>query len=87
MVKPFDVTFFPGTLLVVATLVIADAALTRDWLPVIGAGRGALLAVAVVGMAACAEDLRRLAVSPSDSPSTPAIAVCRPEPAAAVHRH
>ena len=54
MVKLFDATFFLGTVLMAATLLIAYAALTRDSLPVIGVGRGALLAVAVVGMAACA---------------------------------
>jgi hypothetical protein len=54
MVKPFDTTFFLGTLLVVGALAIAAAALTRDSLPFVGVGRGALLAVAIVGMAGCA---------------------------------
>jgi hypothetical protein len=54
MVKPFDSTFFLGTFLVIGALVIAAAALTRDSLPFVGVGRGALLAVAVVGMAGCA---------------------------------
>lgn len=53
-VKLFDATFLLGTFLVVVALVIAFAALTRDSLPIIGVGRGALLAVAVVGMAGCA---------------------------------
>ena len=54
MVKLFDARVFLGTLLVVGALVIAYAALTRDSLPIVGIGRGALLAVAVVGMAGCA---------------------------------
>jgi hypothetical protein len=54
MVKLFDATFFLGTFLVVVALVIAYAALTRDSLPIVGVGRGALLTVAVVGMAGCA---------------------------------
>src|SRR5512140_529403 len=54
MVKLFDATFFLGTFLVVVALVIAYAALTRDSLPIVGVGRGALLAVAIVGMAGCA---------------------------------
>jgi hypothetical protein len=54
MVKLFDTTFFLGTIMVIVALVIAYAALTRDSLPVIGVGRGALLAVAIVGMAGCA---------------------------------
>jgi len=54
MVKLFDTTFLLGTFLVIVALAIAFAALTRDSLPIIGVGRGALLAVAIVGMAGCA---------------------------------
>jgi hypothetical protein len=54
MVKLFDTTFFLGTFLVIVAVAIAYAALTRDSLPIVGVGRGALLAVAVVGMAGCA---------------------------------
>jgi leucine-zipper of insertion element IS481 len=54
MIKLFDGTFLAGTLLVVLALAIAVlAAVGRD-LPWIGTGRGALIAVAVVGMAGCA---------------------------------
>ena len=54
MVRLFDGTFLMGTLVVLATIALAVAALTADSLPIIGTGRGALLAVAIVGMAACA---------------------------------
>ena len=54
MVKLFDTTFLLGTFLVIVALAIAFAAMTRDSLPIIGVGRGALLAVAIVGMAGCA---------------------------------
>jgi hypothetical protein len=54
MVKLFDSTFILGSVLVVAALVVAAAAITRDDVPVIGTGLGALLAVAALGMAGCA---------------------------------
>jgi hypothetical protein len=54
MVRLFDATFMVGSLLVMAALVVAVLALTRDDLPLIGTGRGALIAVAVIGMAGCA---------------------------------
>jgi hypothetical protein len=54
MVRLFDTTFIVGALLVIAALVIAIAALTRESLPIIGVGRGALVAVAIAGMAGCA---------------------------------
>jgi hypothetical protein len=54
MVKFLDSTFLLGTVLVVAALAIAFAAVTRDDLPIIGTGVGALLAVGLVGMAGCA---------------------------------
>jgi hypothetical protein len=40
--------------LVIAALVVAALALTRDELPLVGTGVGALLAVAAIGMAGCA---------------------------------
>ena len=52
--KLFDSTFLLGTFLVIGALAIAVSALTRDSLPIVGVGRGALLAVAIVGMAGCA---------------------------------
>jgi hypothetical protein len=54
MVKLFDSTFFVGSALVIAALAVAFLALTRDELPIIGTGVGALLAVAIIGMAGCA---------------------------------
>lgn len=54
MIKLTDGTFWLGSFLVLVALGLAVAALMRDDLPVIGAGTGALLAVAVVGMAGCA---------------------------------
>lgn len=54
MVRLFDATFVFGSLLVLAALVVAVAALTADDLPIIGTGVGALLAVAAIGMAGCA---------------------------------
>jgi hypothetical protein len=54
MVKLFDTTFFVGSFLVLAALAVAFLALTRSELPLIGTGVGALIAVAVIGMAGCA---------------------------------
>ena len=54
MVRLFDGTFVTGTALVILAVGLAVAALLRDELPVVGSGVGALLAVAVLGMAACA---------------------------------
>jgi hypothetical protein len=54
MVRLFDSTFILGSVLVIGALAIAVAALLKVDLPVIGAGTGALLAVAVIGMAGCA---------------------------------
>jgi hypothetical protein len=54
MVKLFDTTFVLGSSLVLAALAVAFLAITRDDLPLIGTGAGALLAVAVIGMAGCA---------------------------------
>lgn len=54
MVKLFDTTFFVGSLLVLAALAVAFLALTRNEMPLVGTGVGALVAVAVIGMAGCA---------------------------------
>jgi hypothetical protein len=54
MVKLFDATFFAGSFLVLAALAVAFLALTQDDLPLVGTGVGALLAVALIGMAGCA---------------------------------
>jgi hypothetical protein len=54
MVKLFDSNFLLGSVLVLAALGVAALALTRDDLPIIGTGVGALLVVAVIGMAGCA---------------------------------
>ncbi len=54
MVKLFDTTFMLGTVLVLVALGVAVAAVTRDDVPLVGTGVGALIAVAVVGMAGCA---------------------------------
>jgi hypothetical protein len=54
MVRLFDSTFILGSVLVVVALAIALAAVMKVDLPVIGTGTGALLAVAVIGMAGCA---------------------------------
>jgi len=54
MVKLFDTNFFIGSILVVAALYVAFLAMTRSELPIVGTGVGALLVVAVLGMAGCA---------------------------------
>jgi hypothetical protein len=54
MSKPFDASFFIGTLVVVVAVIVAVAAVTTKSLPLIGSGRGALIAVAVIGMTGCA---------------------------------
>jgi hypothetical protein len=53
MVGPFDASFLTGIALVVLALGVAWGAITNPDLPVVGSGRGALLAVAVLGMAGC----------------------------------
>ncbi|HEU4672276.1 MAG TPA: hypothetical protein VFS32_05190 [Candidatus Limnocylindrales bacterium] len=53
MVRLFDGTFLAGTALVVVALAVAAAAVARADIPIVGNGAGALLLVAVVGMAAC----------------------------------
>lgn len=54
MVKLFDTTFITGSVLVLAALAVAFLAVTRDSVPIVGTGVGALLTVAVLGMAGCA---------------------------------
>jgi hypothetical protein len=54
VVKLFDATFLLSTLLAGAALAIAFAAVTRDDLPLVGTGVGALITVALIGMAGCA---------------------------------
>jgi hypothetical protein len=54
MVKLFDTTFLTGSALVLLALGVAFLAITRDQLPIVGTGIGALLAVAAIGMAGCA---------------------------------
>lgn len=54
LTKPFDPSFFVGLLFVVASVAVAAVAVTGRALPVIGTGRGALIAVAVIGMTGCA---------------------------------
>jgi hypothetical protein len=71
MVRLFDTTFMLGTLLVVLALGIAVAALARDDLPLVGTGVGALIAVAVIGMAGCA--VGGISQAPAVGWTTPAI--------------
>ena len=54
MVRLFDTTFMLGTVLALVALGVAVAAVTRDDVPLVGTGVGALIAVAVIGMAGCA---------------------------------
>ena len=51
---PTMVSFLLGTVGVVVTLWLAWIALTSDSVPIVGTTRGALIAIAIVGMAACA---------------------------------
>jgi hypothetical protein len=53
MVGPFDASFVVGAALVVLAVAVAVGALVDPDLPLVGSGRGALLAVAVLGMAGC----------------------------------
>jgi len=52
--KLFDATFFGGTVLTLLALALAWAAVTRTQLPILGTGAGVLMAMGVVGLAACA---------------------------------
>ena len=51
---PATMSFVMGTILVIVTLWLAWVALTNESVPIVGSARGALIAIAVVGMAACA---------------------------------
>ncbi len=51
--KPPDGSVLFGSLLVLAAVGTAAAALTMDSLPIVGSGRGALLAIALFGIAGC----------------------------------
>ena len=53
MPRTFDGPFWLGAALTLATMAIAVGAIVSPSLPVIGNGRGALIAVAVLGLAAC----------------------------------
>lgn len=54
MIKLFSLTYVLGATFVIAALGVAYAPLTREPLPLVGSERGALVAVAVLGMIACA---------------------------------
>lgn len=51
---PIALAFVLGTAGVIVTLWLAWMALTSESVPVVGSARGALIAIAIVGMAACA---------------------------------
>ena len=53
MVGPLDVSSLTGVVLVALALGVAYGAMADPDLPIVGSGRGALLAVAVLGMAGC----------------------------------
>ena len=53
MIGPFGASFLAGVVLVVLALGVACGAVTNPDLPIVGSGRGALLTVAVLGMAGC----------------------------------
>lgn len=54
MTKPFDASFFIGLFFVAASIAVAAYVVSGRTLPVFGAGRGPLIAVAIVGMTGCA---------------------------------
>jgi hypothetical protein len=54
LAKPFDVSFFLGLVFVLAAIAVAAVAVGGRSLPVVGTGRGALIAVALIGMTGCA---------------------------------
>ena len=47
---PVTMSFVLGTILVIVTLWLAWVALTNESVPIVGSARGALIAIAVVGM-------------------------------------
>ncbi len=73
VVRLFDSTFVLGTVLVLLALGIAIAAALRADLPVVGTGVGALIAVAVIGMAGCA--VGGISQAPAVGWATPPIVV------------
>lgn len=54
LAKPFDVSFFVGFAFVLAAIAVAAVAVGGRALPIVGTGRGALIAVALIGMTGCA---------------------------------
>jgi hypothetical protein len=54
LARTFDVSFFAGLALVVVAVAVAARAVTGGALPIVGSARGALIAVAIIGMAGCA---------------------------------
>lgn len=54
LAKPFDGSFFVGFAFVLAAIAVAAVAAGGRTLPIVGTGRGALIAVAVIGMTGCA---------------------------------
>ena len=54
LAKSFDVSFFVGLVFVIAAIAVAAVAATGHAFPIVGTGRGALIAVAVIGMTGCA---------------------------------
>jgi hypothetical protein len=53
MARAFDGSFLVGAGFVLGSLGLAWAALSNPALPIIGSGRGALLAVGLIGLAGC----------------------------------
>jgi hypothetical protein len=54
LANPFDFSFFVGLAFVLAAIAVAAVAVGGRALPIVGTGRGALIAVAVIGMTGCA---------------------------------
>ena len=54
LARPFEASFFIGLLFVIAAVAVAARAITGSSLPLVSSDRGALIAVAVIGMAGCA---------------------------------
>jgi hypothetical protein len=53
MVGPFDASFLAGVVLVALAVCVACGAVANPDLPIVGGGRGALMLVALLGMAGC----------------------------------
>jgi hypothetical protein len=54
LARPFEASFFLGLLLAVTAIVVAARAASGGTLPLVGSARGALIAVAIIGMSGCA---------------------------------